>query len=93
MRDSYDIYILLKLQGHNIDKMLLSKAVMATSEMRESLTVLSNGQAVLEEVFSSETLCDYWVRYQKKYSYADDISWEEVKDSIFTLWDMVVVDI
>ena len=42
MRDFYDIYILLKLQGNNIDKILLSKAVIGTSEKRGSLNVLSD---------------------------------------------------
>jgi len=38
-----DKNILLKLQGNNIDKILLSKAVIGTSEKRGSLNVLSDG--------------------------------------------------
>lgn len=80
MRDFYDIYILLKLQGNNIDKILLSKAVIGTSEKRGSLNVLSDGDLTLKEVFSSDISYNHWSRYQKKYSYAYDISWNDVKD-------------
>lgn len=34
MRDFYDIYILLKIQRHNIDKSLLTDAVIATANKR-----------------------------------------------------------
>ncbi len=89
MRDFYDIYILLKLQEHNIDKVLLGKAIIETSEKRGSMNVLSDGYLILEEVFSSDISYNHWIRYQKKYSYADYISWNEVKDSVLKLWDLV----
>lgn len=89
IRDFYDIYILLKLQAHNIDKELLFKAVIATAKRRGSLGVLADGQTILEEVFSSDVLENYWLRYQKKYSYADDISWGEIKEAVLKLWNMV----
>lgn len=91
MRDFYDIYILLKLQGHNIDKVLLSTAVIATSEKRGSINVLSDGYLILEEVFSSDILHNHWIRYQKKYSYAKDISWNDIKDYVFKLWSLIEI--
>lgn len=91
MRDFYDIYILIKLKGHNIDKILLSKAVIGTSEKRGSMKVLSDGDLILKEVFSSDISYKHWRSYQKKYSYADDISWNEVKDFVLKLWDLIDV--
>ncbi len=91
MRDFYDIFILLKLQGNNIDKILLSKAVIGTSEKRGSLSVLSDGDVTLKEVFLSDISYNHWIRYQKKYSYADDISWNDVKDSVLELWNSIDV--
>jgi len=91
MRDFYDVYILLKLQGNSIDKILLSKAVIGTSEKRGSLNVLSDGDLTLKEVFSSNISYNHWIRYQKKYSYADDISWNDVKESVLKLWDLIDV--
>lgn len=89
MRDFYDIYILLKTQGHSINKPLLSEAITATSEKRGTANLLSGGQLILEEVFSSDILYDHWSRYQKKYSYADDISWDEIKKAVFAIWDSI----
>lgn len=89
MRDFYDIYILLKTQWHSINKSLLSGAITATSEKRGTANLLSDGQLILEEVFSSDILYDHWSRYQKKYSYADDISWDEIKKAVFAIWDSI----
>ena len=93
MRDFYDIYILLKLQGDNIDKTLLNQAVIATSEKRGSISLLSDGNLILEEVFSSDISYSHWSRYQKKYSYAEDISWNEVKYSVLKLWGLIDVSL
>lgn len=87
MRDFYDIYILLKLQGHNIDKDTLIKAIVATAEKRGSRSILLDGEVVLREVFKSEILSREWSKYQKQYSYSTDISWDEIKEAIFEIWE------
>lgn len=87
MRDYYDIYILLKVQGDNIDKETLAKAIIATSKRRGSIEVLSDGNQILEEVFSNDVLFNHWRRYQKKYSYASNISWDEIKEAVFSIWN------
>ena len=87
MRDYYDIYILLKVQGDNIDKETLAKAIIATSKRRGSIDVLSDGNQILEEVFSNDVLFNHWRRYQKKYSYASNISWDEIKEAVFSIWN------
>ncbi|HZX21759.1 MAG TPA: nucleotidyl transferase AbiEii/AbiGii toxin family protein [Clostridia bacterium] len=87
MRDFYDIYILLKVQGHDIDRALLAEAIVATSKRRGSSKVLLDGQLILEEVFADDILHNYWARYQEKYSYTNDISWEEIKKAVFATWD------
>lgn len=63
------------------------------AEKRGSSNTLSDGQIILEEVFSSDVLCSYWTRYQKNYSYANDIAWHEVRDAVFMLWNMVDVSL
>jgi predicted nucleotidyltransferase component of viral defense system len=89
MRDFYDIYILLKVQGHNIDKDILSKATIATAEKRGSKSILLDGELVLKEVFESEILGNEWIRYQKQYSYSADISWGEVKEAVLEIWSYI----
>ncbi|MBP1969214.1 hypothetical protein J2Z83_001318 [Virgibacillus natechei] len=37
---------------------------------------------------SSEVLYKSWQRFRKMYRYADDITWEEVTESVFILWKM-----
>jgi len=61
------------------------------SEKRGSLNVLSDGDVTLKEVFSSDISYNHWIRYQKKYSYAYDISWNDVKESVLKLWDLIDV--
>lgn len=90
MRDFYDIYILLKVHGNKIDNTLLAKAVVATSKRRGSSDVLSNGQLVLKEVFQSDSLHSLWAKYQKNYSYANDISWEEIANAVFKMWHSLI---
>lgn len=87
MRDFYDIYILLKVQGHNIDKDILSEAIVATARKRGSRSILLEGELVLKEVFKSEILSREWSKYQKQYSYSADISWDEIKEAIFEIWE------
>lgn len=87
MRDFYDIYILLKVQGHNIDRDTLAEAIVATAGKRGSRSILLEGELVLKEVFKSEILSREWSKYQKQYSYSADISWDEIKEAIFEIWE------
>ncbi|WP_352404970.1 nucleotidyl transferase AbiEii/AbiGii toxin family protein [Sporanaerobacter acetigenes] len=93
LRDFYDIHILLKVQGHNINKDLLTKAIITTSERRGSSNMLQEGDLILEEIFSSDILYSHWTRYQKKYSYANDISWDEIKESVFVIWNSLYISL
>lgn len=89
MRDFYDLFILLKLQGQNVNKSTLTKAVIATAMRRGSSGLLPDGKTILKEVFADNDLLKQWSRYQNEYSFAKEISWEEIKDSVNTLWDMI----
>jgi len=89
MRDFYDLYILLQLRGQAIDARTLTDAVTATAQRRDSSALLSEGTLIMEEIFENEDLSRSWKEYQKAYSYAEDISWEDVKKSVLYLWDMI----
>jgi len=80
MRDFYDIYILINTQPFDpeIFKMALSKTV----EKRRTSEHISNAQAVIQIITDNTTLIDLWQRYQKKYNYAADVSWEMVIDAL-----------
>lgn len=89
MRDFYDIYILSKVQGHNIDIDTLAQAIISTSEKRGSKDLLLDGELIINEIFESSTMSSHWTRYQKKYSYADDISWDEIKEVVSEMWNEI----
>ena len=88
MRDFYDLYILLKLRGQAIDAKTLTEAVKATALRRGTIDLLLDGETIFEEIFADKNMYESWVKYQKKYTYADDISWDDVKNVVFQLWDM-----
>ena len=88
MRDFYDLYILLKLRGQTINAKTLSEAVETTALKRGTSDLLLDGETIFEEVFNDKNMYESWVKYQKKYTYADDISWGDIKNSVFQLWNM-----
>ena len=91
MRDFYDVYILLELQIENIDFKVLSKATMNTADKRNTRKILSEGDLILEEIFSDKNMLKSWANYQSKYSYAEDISWEEIKQSVYMMWKEISI--
>ena len=89
MRDFYDLHILLKLRGQAIDANTLTQAVKATAKRRGTAGLLSDAAGILEEIFTNESLSKSWEKYRREYSYAEDISWNSVKQSVFYLWDLI----
>lgn len=89
MRDFYDIYILLLMHSNNINKELLSHAVLSTSQSRGTDQLLRGGQTIINEVATDNTMQKLWGSYQNKYSYAEDISWEEILTAVNELWGYV----
>lgn len=78
MRDFYDVYILVKLLAEKIDSDLLTKALNATATARGTVQLMSEAKKIIAEIEQSKIIQDLWKRYQKKYNYAEDISWNEV---------------
>lgn len=85
MRDFYDIHILLQIHGSSIDSKILADALAATAKKRGSMELLKEASAVLSAVASSKSMEKLWRNYQKKFSYASEISWQEVLNSVRTL--------
>lgn len=89
MRDFYDVYILYHLKIDKIDLSILKEALIGTANSRGTFKVLQNGDEIIEDVLTSEVMSNSWKRYQKKYSYASDISWAQVGDSVKSLWKFI----
>ncbi|HEY5583554.1 MAG TPA: nucleotidyl transferase AbiEii/AbiGii toxin family protein [Ruminiclostridium sp.] len=82
MRDFYDVYILTKLQADNINQKLLDEALNRTAINRGTDPLLDNKGLIVSEIITSSIMQDLWIRYQKKYDYADDISWGDVMGAV-----------
>uniref|UniRef100_UPI0040571589 nucleotidyl transferase AbiEii/AbiGii toxin family protein n=1 Tax=Agathobacter sp. TaxID=2021311 RepID=UPI0040571589 len=88
MRDFYDIYILQKLYGNMMQANVLDEALRATAKKRETEKYLSNAVEILEEVQNDSNMLKLWTAYQKKFSYAEDISWDIVMGAVKELYDV-----
>lgn len=89
-RDFYDIYILWTTQQKNINKELLGQAIVKKFEYRDSMDKLNNTDEIMEAVKESEVLKEYWKNYQSKFSYAEDISYE---DTIKVLEEIININL
>ena len=88
MRDFYDIHILLSLYGNTLDTKVLGETLQATARKRETEYHLKDAQEIFDEVQGDSGLEKLWKSYQKKFSYAADISWETVMESVRELYRM-----
>ena len=84
-RDYYDIYILMKLQSHNIDISSLRSALDATAQKRGSQVLVKNYAKRMETVKSSEFMQTQWKTYQTEYEYADDILFDDTCDTVISV--------
>ena len=83
-RDYYDIYILGTTQRY--DRELFFAALEGTSKHRGSYKNLANVKSIIELIAVNEDLKQMWAKYQRKFAYAKDISYE---DTIVALRDLM----
>ena len=90
MRDFYDIYILQKLHGDQLKKEVLWNALVATARKRGTLKQIESEdiREIFDEVESSPVMEKLWKTYQKNYSYAADIPWHIVMNSVRYLYQI-----
>lgn len=77
-RDFYDVYILGTTQKY--DKEVFAEALKATAIHRGSLEKIADVNGIIAQISSSEDLKNMWGKYQKKFIYAKDITYENVID-------------
>ena len=81
-RDYYDIYVLTKLQVHNIDLPSLKEALAATCSKRSSAETVKGYIAIMERVKSSAVMQEQWSKYQQEFDYASDIPFDDTCDTV-----------
>ncbi len=90
MRDFYDIFILLDVYEERINTENLKLAFDATCKKRETLNFKENGKSILSVVKEDSNLNKLWNTYQKKYSYAQNISFDEAVNRTEFLLNMII---
>ena len=76
-RDFYDIYILWTTQQQNFDKEVLGQAILKKFEYRGSIDKLNNIDEIMKVIKDSNVLREHWKNYQSKFTYVEDISYED----------------
>lgn len=85
-RDYYDVYVRMKTHRQDVDKKLFIEALRATSENRGSLPVLSDREKILAGIRGNSTMKQRWDRYRHEYYYAKEIEFEDLIQTISTLF-------
>lgn len=77
MRDFYDVYMLLSLYKEKIVSDTLEEAFDSTCKKRNTIVLKAQGENIIYNLATSEELRNLWKSYQKKYSYAREISYDD----------------
>ena len=86
LRDFYDLYVLQNDNSRTLDMNIFAKAFEATCSKRQSMPIVQDGNRILYEIRNSKIMMQLWRSYQKKYSYAESITWNEVMDAVVKLF-------
>lgn len=88
MRDYYDVYILTKTKSEEINQSILKIALINTMKARKTYEKIEgNIESVLYTIKEDTELERLWLNYQKAYSYANDINWKTVINTMVNILD------
>lgn len=82
-RDFYDVFILGTTQKY--DKEVFKEALKATAIHRGSLRKIADINGIIEQISLNTDLKNMWEKYQKKFVYAREISYESIIDTLETI--------
>lgn len=92
MRDFYDLHILQHDVPASFDPVSLRAAFTATCAKRGTTFSPEEGALILQEVRRDGNMQKLWRSYQKKYSYAADLDWDTVMDSVTALYNKAATE-
>ena len=90
MRDFYDIFILANTQPY--DSGAFRAALHKTVEKRKTAEQVSDATGTIQMIADSEIMANLWRRYQTKYTYAADISWDMVINAVQVLAEKALLE-
>ena len=86
----YDLHILSQLNGQSTVPADLRAALIATARKRGTEKYLADAPAAFDEVEADPNMEKLWRAYQKKFAYANDLSWHTVMGSVRSLYGIVM---
>lgn len=89
MRDFYDIYMLTNIYSDNINYETLKLALKATSFKRNTNNIMPNADRIFNELLNDADINNLWKRYQKNYSYANELNWPCIIESVKNLYSKI----
>ena len=75
-RDRYDLFTLYKLRKEEINLEVLKNALENTAEKRKSKEAIYNWEEQVRGIEISDYQKELWIRYQRQFKYAKDISFD-----------------
>ena len=90
MKDYYDLYMFVHLKWNDINKETLKKAIINTSQSRETLEYIDNASKYIELISDDSRLKSLWNSYQKTYEYARDIEFEDTINAIKIINEILI---
>ena len=75
-RDRYDLFTLYKLRKEEINLEVLKNALENTAEKRKSKDIIYNWEEQVRGIKISDYQKELWIRYQRQFKYAKDISFD-----------------
>jgi hypothetical protein len=88
MRDFYDIYMIMFL-NLKFDKLTFNLAIIKTSTQRGSILLIKDWANTVHDIEKDERLFRSWSLYQKKFEYAQDISYLDTINRIKQLGNLI----
>jgi predicted nucleotidyltransferase component of viral defense system len=77
-RDFYDIYILHQLHSKSFNTDIFKKAIEETATNRGSLQAVRDYEKAMLDIAANERMHGFWKKYQKDYSYAACIEFNDI---------------
>jgi predicted nucleotidyltransferase component of viral defense system len=87
MRDFYDVFILT--QREEFDLSILREAILNTSRIRGTESLLSNHSQIMRGISESHIMETAWANFKRQSYFVGDLSWEEVVSVCFPLAEKV----
>ena len=89
MRDYYDVWMLLSVYEESMETATLQAAFNATCKKRKTEQLLEQSEDILSQLEEDEQLQKLWKAYQIKFSYAENVTYEDTIGSARKLMNAI----